>query len=162
MRPRIMTFLFFIIFFLVIDFYLFQAVLSVSQDWSSVWRKVIRYGFWVPTVLSIAALCWWMFADPYRFTSGMRNWVLTGLFATYFSKIFGILFVFVDDIQRGVRWVASLFNSSGGESLPGKAIPRSEFLTKAALIATTIPFGTMAYGILSGAHDYRIRRVRLN
>ncbi|MEX2235328.1 MAG: metallophosphoesterase [Cyclobacteriaceae bacterium] len=162
MRPRIMTFLFFIVFFLVIDFYLFQAVLSVSQDWSSVWRKVIRYGFWVPTILSIATLCWWMFADPYRFTSGMRNWILTGLFATYFSKIFGILFVFVDDIQRGVRWVASLFNTGGGETLPGKAIPRSEFLTKAALIATTIPFGAMAYGILSGAHDYRIRRVSLN
>src|SRR5690606_26421223 len=50
----------------------------------------------------------------------------------------------------------------GGEALPGKAITRSEFLTKAALVATAIPFGTMAFGIISGAHDYRIRRVRLN
>ena len=156
-----MTFLFFVIFFLVVDIYLFQAIIAVSQDWSPLWKKVIRYGFWVLTVLCIAALCWWMFGDPYRFSTGMRNWLLTGLFATYFSKVFGILFVFADDIQRGVRWVAGLFNNGEGETLPGKAIPRSEFLTKAALIATTIPFGAMAYGIISGAHDYRIRRVKV-
>jgi predicted MPP superfamily phosphohydrolase len=155
------TFLFFIIFFMVVDFYLFQAVISVSHDWSPLGKKIIRYGFWIPTVLSVAALLWWMFADPYRFTSGMRNWVLTGLFATYFSKIFGILFLFADDIQRGLRWVVSLFKDTPSESLPSRTIPRSEFLTKAALIATAVPFGTMAYGIISGAHDYRLRRVKI-
>ena len=157
-----MTFLFFVLFFLVVDIYLFQAVLSISQDWSPMWKKLVRYGFWVPTILCIAALSYWMLGDPYRITSGMRNWILTALFATYFSKIFGILFVFADDLQRGVRWFASQFSSPENQTLPGKAIPRSEFLTKAALIATAIPFGTMAYGIISGAHDYRIRRVKVN
>lgn len=156
-----MTFLFFIIFFLVVDIYLFQAVLAVSQDWSPLWKKVLRYGFWIPTLLCIAALMWWMFADPDRFSSGTRNWILTGLFATYFSKTIGILFVFADDLQRGVRWISGLFDKGSVEALPGKGIPRSEFLTKAALIATTIPFGTMAFGIISGAHDYRIRRVKV-
>ncbi|MEX1240547.1 MAG: metallophosphoesterase [Cyclobacteriaceae bacterium] len=157
-----MTFLFFVIFFLVVDIYLFQAVIAVSQDWSPLWKKLIRYGFWIPTILCIGALSWWMFSDPYRITTGTRNWILTGLFATYFSKTVGILFVFADDIQRGVRWVAELFNKGASETLPGKTIPRSEFLTRAALIATAVPFGAMAYGIISGAHDYRLRRVRIN
>lgn len=161
MKLRIMTFLLFIVFFLLVDLYLFQAVTAVSQHWPLVWKKILRYGFWVPTVLCIAALFWWMFADPYRFNTATRNWILTGLFATYFSKVFGILFVIADDLQRGVRWVADFFQKGAGDTLPGKAIPRSDFLTKAALIATTIPFGTMAYGILSGAHDYRIRRVKV-
>lgn len=156
-----MTFVFFVLFFLLVDAYLFQAVLAVTQDWSPLWKKIARYGFWVPTVLCIAALSWWMLGDPYRMTSGMRNWILTGLFATYFSKVFGVLFVLVDDLQRGVHWIASLF--SGGESQPlgGKAIPRSEFLVRAAMVATAIPFGTMAFGIISGAHDYRVRRVKV-
>ena len=157
-----MTFLLFVLFFLVVDIYLFQAVLSISQDWSPMWKKLVRYGFWVPTILCIAALSYWMLGDPYRITSGMRNWILTALFATYFSKVFGILFVFADDLQRGVRWIASQFSGGESQTLPGKAIPRSEFLTKAALIATAIPFGTMAYGIISGAHDYRVRRVKVN
>lgn len=156
-----MTFLFFVLFFLVVDVYLYQAVASVSQDWSPLWKRGVRYGFWVPTILCIAALSWWMFSDPYRITTGMRNWILTGLFATYFSKTIGVLFVLADDLQRAVRWVADIFNRDAGESLPGKGIPRSEFLTKAALIATAVPFGTMAFGIISGAHDYRVRRVRV-
>lgn len=156
-----MTFLFFVIFFLLVDLYLFQAVLAVSHDWSPLWRKLARYGFWVPTVVCIAALGWWMFSDPYRMTSGMRNWILTGLFATYFSKLFGVVFVLVDDLQRGVRWAASLFSGHPGESLAGNPITRSEFLTKASLVATAIPFGTMAYGIISGAHDYRVKRVKV-
>jgi predicted MPP superfamily phosphohydrolase len=156
-----MTFVFFGIFFILVDIYLYQAVLSVSHDWSPLWKKIARYGFWIPTVLCLAALFWWMFADPYRISSGTRNWILTGLFATYFSKTVGIIFVFADDLQRGVRWVADFFNKGASEAFPGNAIPRSEFLTKAALIATAIPFGTMAYGIISGAHDYRVRRVKV-
>lgn len=156
-----MTFILFILFFLLVDIYLFQAVVAVSSDFSPVWKKITRYGFWIPTVLCIAALSWWMLGDPYRVTSGMRNWILTALFATYFSKVFGVLFVIADDLQRGVRWMANLFSNGPGEAIGGKAIPRSEFLAKAALVATAIPFGTMAYGVISGAHDYRIRRVKV-
>lgn len=156
-----MTFILFILFFLLVDIYLFQAVVAVSSDFSPVWKKITRYGFWIPTILCIAALSWWMLGDPYRITSGMRNWILTALFATYFSKVFGVLFVLADDLQRGVRWMANLFSNGAGEGIGGKAIPRSEFLAKAALVATAIPFGTMAYGVISGAHDYRIRRVKV-
>jgi uncharacterized protein len=154
-----MTFLFFTVFFLVIDYYLFQAVATVSKGWSPTWRNILQYGFWVPTMISIMALGWWTFGDPYRYTSGVRNWVMTALVATYFSKVFGILVLFVDDITRGVKWLANYFNPPDKQALPGNAIPRSEFLAKTALIAATVPFGTMAYGILSGAHDYRVKRV---
>src|SRR5688500_5234792 len=159
MQPRIMTFFFFVIFFLLVDYYLFQAVLLVSKGWSAGWKTGVRFAFWVPTVLAVLALAWWTFSDPYRVSSGMRNWILTGLFATYFSKIFGIIFVFVDDIQRGIRWVANMFYNPEPEKLAGPAIPRSEFLAKTALVASAIPFGAMAYGIISGAHDYRVKRV---
>jgi predicted MPP superfamily phosphohydrolase len=161
MKPRIMTFLFFIILFLLVDYYLFQAVTTVSKDWSSLWRDIFRYGFWIPTIMSILALAWWTFGDPYRFGSGLRNWVMTALVATYFSKIFGVLIVFVDDLQRGVKWLAHFFYRGEPDSVPGNIIPRSEFLARTALIAASIPFGTMAYGILSGAHDYRVKRVTL-
>jgi predicted MPP superfamily phosphohydrolase len=60
-------------------------------------------------------------------------------------------------LQRGVRWVAGLF-SAGTEPSSGNVIPRSEFLAKTALIATAVPFTALAFGIISGAHDYRVRR----
>jgi uncharacterized protein len=159
MKPRIMTFILVIAIFLVIDFYLFQAVLAVSKNWQPLTKNLLRYGFWIPTLLSILALAWWNFGNPYAYSAGTRNWIMTGIVATYFSKIFGIVVLFIDDLQRGVKWVANFFYKGPSGELPGKAIPRSEFLTKAALVATSIPFGTMAYGIISGAHDYRVRRI---
>lgn len=154
-----MTFLIFIVLFLLVDYYLFQAVVTVSKSWTPLWKNIARYGFWVPTVLSIVALAWWTFGDPYRYGTGVRNWVMTALVAGYFSKMFGVVVIFMDDITRGVKWLANFFYRGDAEPLPGTAIPRSEFLAKTALVAASIPFGTMAYGILSGAHDYRVRRV---
>lgn len=159
MRYRMMTLLIFITVFLLIDWYVFQAILHVSKSWPSPWKLIMRYSFWIPTLLCIIAMVWWTFSDPYKISSGMRNWMITGLFAVYFSKLFGVLFLLIDDGQRLVRWFAKYFSRNPTSTLPGEVISRSQFLTNAALAATAIPFGAMAYGIISGAHDYRVRRV---
>lgn len=159
MRARIMTIIFFGILFLLLDYYLFQGILAASKNWSPLWKNSSRYGFWVPTVLSFAALLLWAFSDPYKWSANVRSLILTGLAATYFSKLFGLLFLFADDLQRGVRMVVQFFQKSTDNKLPGEVISRSEFLSQAALVATAIPFGAMAYGVISGAHDYRVKRI---
>ena len=123
-----------------------------------VWKNVARYSFWIPTVLSILAMLWWTFDNPYRYSANFRNWVITGLAATYFSKLFGVIVLLFDDGQRLVKWVAQYFYKGAENNLPGEAISRSEFLSKAAVIASTVPMGAFAFGIISGAHDYRIRK----
>ena len=156
-----MTIFIFIFIFLTIDYYFFQGVLVASKGWNPLWKSLIRYGFWIPTLLTILALFWWTFDDPYIYSSNFRNWIITGIVATYFSKIVGILFLFIDDLQRGVRWVISLFQKNSSGSSAGEVITRSEFLSKTALIAASVPLGAFAYGIISGAHDYRIRKVAI-
>lgn len=157
-----MSFVILLIFLGLIDYYLFQAVLAVSKNWSPLWKSVIRYGFWLPTIVSIGSLVWYNLSDPYNINREVWQWLRTFIVGVYFSKTVGVLFVFVDDLQRGFRWVVSLFYRGSPESLPGEAITRSEFLTKAALVATAVPFGAMTYGIISGAHDYRVRRVTVS
>ncbi len=161
MRNRVMSLIFFGIFFLLLDYYFFQGVLAASKNWSPVWKNITRYGFWVPTILSFGALLWWAFDDPYKYSANFRNGIITGLFAIYISKFFGILFLFVDDLQRGVRWVVQLFQKNSDSKSVGEAITRSEFLSQAAMVAATIPLGAMAYGVISGAHDYRVKRITL-
>ncbi|MBX2962490.1 MAG: metallophosphoesterase [Cyclobacteriaceae bacterium] len=143
----------------LIDLYVFQAIVTVSKDWSIGWKNSIRYGFWIFTAITFAGILWYAYSDPYKYGSQLRNMVLTGIFMVYFSKLFGILFVLIDDFQRGIRWVAEYFKpEQTSTSAGGNKIPRSEFLAKAAVITATIPFAAMTYGIISGAHDYRIRR----
>lgn len=158
MKPRMMTLIILSLFFLVVDYYVFQAVMTVSKNWSAPWKQIFQYGFWIPTILSIVAILWWFLGDPYKWSAGVRTWVITGLFATYFSKLFAIVVLFTEDISRGIRSAISFFRKGSEESIAGDAITRSEFLSKTALAAAAIPFGTMVYGIISGAHDYRVRK----
>ncbi len=152
-----MAFLFILFILLLIDVYVYQAVVTVSKEWTAGWKGFARYGFWIFTALTFTSIFWYAYGDPYKYGSQLRNLVLTGVFIVYFSKIFGVLFVLIDDLQRGIRWLARYIQPDGGETT-GTKIPRSEFLAKAAVITATIPFAAMTYGILSGAHDYRIRR----
>lgn len=158
MRSRTMTFFILAILFLIIDYYVFQAILVVTRSWSPTPQAILRYGFWLPTVAAFAALGWWFFGDPYAASANTRNWILTGLFAAYISKIFAVLVLFFDDLVRGMKWVSNFFYKGADGKMEGVAITRSDFLSKTALAAAAIPFGTMAYGIISGAHDYRVRR----
>ncbi len=158
---KILLILFFAVVFMAIDYYVFQAITNITKNTSSAWKTGIRLVYWIPTILSLFALLWWAFGDPDRASANVRNWVITGLFSVYFSKIFAVLFLFIDDIHRGVRLVAGYFSKGATGDLPGEAIPRSEFLSKAAVVAASIPMGAFAYGIISGAHDYRVRRITL-
>lgn len=153
-----MTLIFFVTAFLIIDLYVYQAVLTVSKDLSATWKPLVRIAFWVPTAISFLGLLWWAFSDPYKGQNHIRIYVLAGTAILYFSKLFAVLFLLIDDLQRGIRWVSKTF-SGPKESLPGESINRAEFLSKAALVASAIPLGASVYGVISGAHDYRIRKV---
>jgi predicted MPP superfamily phosphohydrolase len=93
---------------------------------------------------------------------------MVGIFMNYLSKIFVVLFLLIDDIGRLIRWIVQkvqlLTNSApvdATSATQGEPITRSEFLMKTAVIAGTVPAVAMTWGILSGAHDYRIRKVKL-
>lgn len=148
--------------FLLIDAYFYQGVLVASRTWTPLWKNALRIGFWIPTVFALGAVIWWMFGNPYSISASTRNFVITGIVATYFSKVIGIVLLLGEDLYRGVRWVGSYVGLGPKESLPGAVIPRSEFLSKIAVATAALPAGAFVYGIVSGAHDYRIRRVSVS
>lgn len=156
-----MTALVFACFFLLIDWYFFQAVSAFTASWSEWPKRIVRWGYWVPSVLSVAAMLWWTFDDPFRYSAAFRNWVITGLFATYFSKLAGVVVMLAGDAWRGIQWLVMKLNPAEAEHSSGEVMSRSAFLSSAAVAAAAVPLGTFAFGIISGAHDYRLRRQRV-
>ena len=142
----------------VTDLYVFQAVRIVSSDVSVNTRRLIFGIFWGVTVLSAAGILVVNFADLSAWKN-LRTFIVLGIFINVMSKLFALIFLMISDLIRGIQWLGNLIFSSPAPINPdGKAIPRSEFLSKVALIAGAVPALTMSYGILSGAHDYRVRR----
>jgi hypothetical protein len=83
----------------------------------------------------------------------IRSFVLSGFFMILFGKILAALFLLVDDARRAVAWIIELFP---GEQTFDKS--RSDFIRKASLGAAAVPIAVMGFGIVSGAHDYRVRK----
>lgn len=128
-----------------------------SSESAARWVRII---FWVPTILSILAMLWWIFDDPYKYSANFRNWVITALMATYLSKITGVLVLLAGDIFRIFQWISDHFYPRSTVSEEG-LMNRSEFISKAALAVSSLPLGGFVFGITSGAHDYRLRNVRI-
>ncbi|MGC3948632.1 MAG: hypothetical protein QM762_29720 [Chryseolinea sp.] len=73
MKARIMTTVFFVLFFFVVDYYLYQAVLAATASLTPPWQQGLRLAFWMPTLLALIALGWWMFGDPYQYSAQVSN-----------------------------------------------------------------------------------------
>ena len=151
----------FAIILVLIDIYVFQAFKVIGQDLSAYWRKIMYTGYWGFTALVLLGYFTYHFTNPDSFPKTFRTFLMVGVFIHYFSKFFALIFLFIDDLIRAGRWVVSLFSRSESIDPVSEKIPRSEFLAKSALVAGTVPFLAMSFGIISGAHDYRIRRKRI-
>jgi predicted MPP superfamily phosphohydrolase len=151
--------------FLLIDWYVWQAVKVSFQGTAQNTQALVKYIFWGLTALTITGLWVYNFVNPDLLGKNLRTIIMVGVFMNYFSKIFVVLFLLIDDIGRLVRWISSKFSTTANTDVSATGlnapITRSDFLMKTAVVAGTIPAVAMTWGIISGAHDYRIRRVKL-
>jgi uncharacterized protein len=161
---RSLFFIFLAFIFFAIDWYVWQAVRTVIRTSSLTTQRWVTGAYWGFSIITLSAYILMQLLPPDLFSKAVRNFVLAGIAIPYFAKIFAVLFLLVDDVRRLFQWIISQFVPSvaPAPTEPGAPrIPRSEFLSTTALVAGGSLMGTFAFGILSGAHDYRIRRVRV-
>ena len=72
------------------------------------------------------------------------------------SKLVAVLFLFPEDMVRLVKYASAKFN---GTPVAAGGLSRSEFLSKSALLAASIPAGTLIYGALVNAYKYQYHKV---
>lgn len=151
--------------FLLIDWYVWQAVKVAFQNSSNQTASIVKYMFWGLTAITILGMWLYNFTNPDWMGKNLRTVIMVGVFMNYFSKIFVVIFLLIDDIGRLIRWIGTKFSGqnsvNNGLNPVSNGISRSEFLMKTAVVAGTIPAVAMTWGIISGAHDYRIRRIKL-
>jgi predicted MPP superfamily phosphohydrolase len=145
----------------VADWYVFQSLRQWNLAAPSPFRKTAATVAGLLAVASLVSIV--LFFLLPRDIGKLRNVLGLIIFANLLTKLFAAIVLFADDLGRLGRWVASLFSKPvvpvNGTT---PAITRSEFMVQAAVVAGSIPLVGITYGILSGAHDYRVRRVTVN
>jgi predicted MPP superfamily phosphohydrolase len=153
---------------ILIDLYTYQGVKFLTSGISSgKWRSGIRVGYWVIT-LGFIALSTAIFFVPSAKEGPSSRLVTTtfGFFVmAYLPKLVFLAFLLVDDMQILLRFTASriaeLLGSGTQEPVTYKGMTRSDFILKAGMFVASIPFASVAYGILKGRYDYKVRRIRV-
>jgi hypothetical protein len=161
----LVIFLFVVLF---IEWYVLQAIKNADGVLSPGLRKTVVTLLWTLSLASVGSILLMVLVPAVRDAGTLRNFLISLIFINFMVKLFMTVFLFIDDFVRLIRWIAGLFSTSTPITTtpqPGTGtnlIPRSEFLVKTAVIAGSLPVIGVGYGIIVGAHDYRIRRVTLN
>ncbi len=139
--------------YFALDIYLFVIVRSLV-DGASTWvRKTILITYWAVSLIAVMGVLMYTKLDPKVYKS-LRLYLTTFFFALLMGKVFAFVFLLLDDLRRGVTWLVNLM-PFGKEEF---STSRSDFISKTAIVAGVIPIATMSFGVISGAHDYRVRR----
>ncbi|MEQ9187214.1 MAG: metallophosphoesterase [Cryomorphaceae bacterium] len=141
---------------LVFDIYAYQGLKVVITGFPGLVQRLFKVLFWG---LSVITLLSFLLYEP--LSSHVQGRKVLMLFATIgvaniLGKLIFALWLLVDDAFRGLQWVWNklnppLKNADGG-------ISRNEFLAGVGAISASLPLLSMTWGVVSGAHDYRVRR----
>lgn len=130
--------------------------MSVAE-WTLSYKR-LAYSLYFGISISIfIALLFYNTLDPLLFKT-LRLFIISSFFVFFIGKLLASLFLFLDDIRRGFTALINLFPSQA--EVPHNT-SRSDFMSKAALVAGALPIATLSFGIISGAHDYRVRKKTL-
>lgn len=157
---RILFVTVFSVVFLLFDYYAFQAIKTLTANQSEGFQKVIKYIYFSITLLVILAIIIYNFGNPDGIAKHARTVLMSFVFINVLAKFILGLFVFIDDIQRFIRWIVAKLSSPEVEK-DDEGITRSKFLATTGLVLAAAPVVSLSWGIISGAHDYRVRRVKL-
>lgn len=161
---RLFFFLLITLILLAIDMYVWQALRFVIRGTSESTQRWVQVAYWGFTLLSLGLFWAMQLVPPDSLGRTTRTFLMSAIGLPYMAKLLAVVILLIDDLRRSGQW---LLSKAVPELAPAPAtpdaprIPRSEFMAKTALIAGGGLLGTFAFGILSGAHDYRIRRVRI-
>ena len=145
-----------------IDYYVWQAFRTATQHSSAQIQLFTRYAYWGFTGMIILGIWAYNFMPLHFWKNEIRITFMALVMISVITKLFIILFLLIEDITRIIRWSYQNVKTriSPDEYSPGP-ISRNEFLSKAALAVGAVPAATFAFGIISGAHDYRVEKISL-
>ena len=145
---------------LLLDFYVFQIIKLLSHSAGPKTKSIIYISYWTISVIALVVL----FLLPLfeNFPRSVRSVVFAVIIGLFLCKLIASVFFLLDDIRRGIQWLAGklLFNNTEGEEMESGRMSRSVFLSWFGLAVGGSLFSSLIYGF-SNKYNYKVKRVNL-
>ncbi len=148
----------------LLDIYFFQALKAVTHHASSRTRIIIYSIYWLISIAAIIILLLLPYLHFDKQAKFIRSTIFAIIVGLFLAKLIASLFFLIDDIRRGIQWIAGKIgkNKSEPSALPTTdAISRSAFLSWAGMAIGGGLFGTLLYGF-GNKYRYQVKKVKLS
>ena len=147
---------------LLLDFYVYQAIKTVSLYSSDRSKLLIQIVYWTLSIATLASLLSLPYIQALQTNKIFRNYVFAVFVGLFLAKLIGSVFFLVDDLRRVLVWVISKFSSAKDVAFTEEVtgISRSTFLSWVGLGIGGGLFATLLYGF-SNKYNYQIKRISL-
>lgn len=149
-------------FMILLDLYVFQIIKAVSQG-SPKTRSIIFTSYWIISIAAIIILFVLPLLHLDNYSKGVRSAVFAVIIGLFLAKLIASVFFLVDDIRRGIQWLAGklFFSDTEGEQMEEEKISRSVFLSWMGITVGGGLFSSLLYGF-SNKYNYRIKKMKLH
>ncbi len=162
MKGQALNMILFVTALLLIDLYVLNGLRGLSKKWPFLRYKWFTVSYLLFSVLLMAGLATMTYV---KVGLHVRLTYIVFFFLYLIFKVSFALFILVDDVRRMVIYMLKRFKKVSAvqqaEPSAPAAIPRSEFLLKAGLLAGVIPLATLKLTMKSDLYDYHVKRHKL-
>ncbi len=165
MQNEIFIFVFGLLALIVIlDIVSYRAIHRILKNVSPAKTHMVNIVFWGISVVNFLFLVWIVYnRKNYDYT---RFYFLTmkffGLWVLfYLPKLFLLVFILLQDVVNAGGWMISIIFRKRLSENVALRVSRRNFITKAGLILSAIPFLSVLHGIFIGRNQIRVKRVKM-
>jgi predicted MPP superfamily phosphohydrolase len=161
MTEQVLDIILIIAILLLIDLYVLHGIRGAFKKWKLPHSGDFTFFYWLISAFLIAGL---LFSIYINVGLGLRAAFLLAFFLIFIGKISFLPFLMIDDLRRMLILRRERLDRKPTDiSIPPKehAIPRSEFLMKAGLLAGAIPLTAIKINMTKGLYDYHVRHQTL-
>jgi predicted MPP superfamily phosphohydrolase len=146
-----------LIILILVDVYFFQAVTVILRGSSQFKKNIVSniyISFCVLTYLIFVVITLIGHQNLNKF---IRQYVFAILIIVLISKLVGIVFLLMEDLSRLFRFIYfKLFSKTNEQN-----IGRLNFVSTLAVLLAAIPFSSLILGMIKGAYDYQVKKIKL-
>ena len=145
---------------LLLDLYIFNGIRGGLLKWHIVQKKWFIKAYWI---ISVCLIIFLLLGVYVKLGVGVRAALLFIYFLLFVGKASLLPFLLIDDVRRLGIWIFKLLKKEKNKPVANApvanqpAIPRSEFLVKAGLLAGAVPLAAMQISMKSALYDYRVK-----
>lgn len=150
--------LFFIACLFLLDRYVLSGLRGTSKKWELFHGPNFTRKYWTFTTLVAAGALLTIYI---KVGFALRLILIILFFVTYLCKASYAIVILADDVRR--LFISLSRRGKKGElvNVSTSAIPRSEFLMQAGLLAGAVPLAAIGLTMSSGLYDYHVKRHNL-